>query len=175
MVDESKFHKRQAMKRGDIVIVKKKSLYVVKALPKQDKTEQAKKTPSKKVASKQQGDGGKTRYNYPQDKKPGAQQAKPAGQDKPPAVQDPIQVPKDSTPKTIDPNEFAAQLQIPLDTLKRIAERFAANKKLGGRKGFTAFMCTRLKAVVDKHHLDGDFFNLLYQQLITPKNPPPSK
>ena len=39
-------------------------------------------------------------------------------------------------------------------------------RKLGGRSGFVKFMKTRLKKVVDKHQLDGDYFGLIYDALV---------
>lgn len=128
-------------------------------LPRKSKEKPVKKTPSGKASTKKVGATGKTRYGYPQEQSSVVQPKKA------PSVQDPVQVPKTAKPKEVDPMEFAAQLQIPVETLRKIAERFSANKKLGGRSGFVKFMRTRLEKVVDKHRLDGDFFTLLYEKL----------
>lgn len=154
-----------------------------KALPHTDRTGQdrdAKKTPSKKVSSKKAGKNGKTRYNYPEDKKAKAGKGKkPDGQDQngPQKVAektqkeeqtggDPIAVPREPTPKSVNPQHVANQLQIPVHTLQHVAGRFVKNKDLGGRKGFIKFMRSRTKAFSEKHKLDGDFFGLLFDALV---------
>lgn len=154
---------------------------VVKALPRKDKTSKdrdAKKTPSKKSSSKKAGKNGKTRYNYPQDKKqktsgkePGAsdqngpQKVAERTQQQKESGGDPITVPRQQQPKSVDPQQVANQMQLPVHTLKHVAERFVENEKLGGRSGFVKFMKTRLKDFAEKHKLDGDFFGLLFDAL----------
>lgn len=132
-----------------------------KALPKKDRSGEGgvKKTPSKKASSKQAGKTGKTRYNYPQDKAPESKAKHTPGRPDPVKHHEPTQ-------HRADPQELANQLQIPMATLKSIAERFKDNTKLDGRKGFAKFMMSRLKKVTEKHRLDGDYFGLIYDALV---------
>lgn len=133
---------------------------VKKALPKKSIERSVKKAPNNKASSKNAGATGKTRYNYPQDKKT-------VTDEKPKA--DPVKVPPETSSSTqhkADPQELANQLQMPVNTIKHIALRFKTKPAMGGRSGFVSFMKTRLKKVVDKHQLDGDYFGLIYDALV---------
>lgn len=144
---------------------------IEKALPKKDKSvEPVKKTKSVKASSKKAGKTGKTRYGYPQDKQ---QPPAPSSAQPQPRKADPVKQPADDEPTQhrADPQELAAQLQIPLGTLTQIAKRFKTNTKLGGRSGFVRFMKTQLKKVSDKHKLDGDYYGLIYDALVGEQPP----
>lgn len=122
--------------------------WVRKALPRGGgKKDEAKKTPSRKVAKKQLGAGGKTRYTYPQEKKGGTG-----------GGQVPLVVTHDDT-RNADPVEFANQLGVSMRTLQRTA------RHLGG-DGFASFMRSRLKRFAAKHQLDPDYWNTLYANLM---------
>jgi len=156
---------------------------VTKALPSKDRSDstgRAKKTRSKKVAAKKVGKNGKTRYNYPQDKQQASKKKPGADKNGPQRVAektqkeeltgaDPIAVPREPTPKRVNPQHVANQLQMPVHTLKHIAKRFSNNPKLKGRSGFISFMKVHLRAFAEKHKLDGDFFGLLYDALVGTK------
>ena len=146
-----------------------------KALPKKDKSaEPVKKTPSRKSTKKKAGAKGKTRYSYPQDKnkdKP-RQKLEPGDLTKPQTStpqqlqpQQPVPTPPAPQPPQADPTDLANQLGVSIETLKRVAKRFVENPKLGGEKGFVTFMKTRLQEVAEKHHLDGDYFHLIWAAL----------
>jgi len=144
---------------------------VSKALPKKPAEEKpVKRQDAGKASKKVAGAGGKTRYSYPGEKGGDKEQAPTAMSDRaqqepaPEQEQDPIQAPQASA-KTADPAEFANQLKLSVTTLTTIAKRFLDNPKLKGRDGFISFMMSSLKAVVEKHHLDRDYFGLLFDSL----------
>jgi len=131
---------------------------IEKALPRTSKEKPVKKAPHNKASSKKAGSTGKTRYSYPQeDNKPKAPKKKANPVATPP--------PEDDTPPSADPTDLANQLHMSVATLQRIAQRFVDNQKLGGRKGFMAFMKTRLKDFAGKHRIDGDYWGLIFTAL----------
>jgi hypothetical protein len=162
---------------------------VVKALPQPQEEEPQKAKPAIGAGQKVAGAGGKTRYNYPDEamkkrnkraatagpadaedpEQPEPEEGSPNHQDPeggPQQVQDPVQVPHQPTEKTVDPNDLANQLKMPLFTLRSMAKRFKEEKKLKGRDGFITFMNSRCKALVAKHKLDRDYFGLVYDALL---------
>ena len=141
---------------------------IKKALPKKDKSAApAKKAPKANgAAEKKAGAGGKTRYTYPNEKAgAGGPQAAPPPAPVQPQAPIPAVPEEPQAPPTADPADLANQLGVSLHTLQRIAQRFVDNPKLGGQKGFIGFMQTKLKGMVDKHRLDGDYFSLIFQAL----------
>lgn len=123
---------------------------VIKALPKKAKEEKVKKTPNKKASSKKAGAGGKTRYNYPNEKKGGGGK---------PAQPLPLVVVQHDDSKNANPSELANQLGISIRTLQRCAQRL-------GREGFSKFMRSHLKRFSAKHRLDPDYWGTLYGKLV---------
>jgi len=117
-----------------------------KALPRKAKTDDVKRTPSRKASKKQAGATGRVRYTYPQEGAGGA------GPDYVPLV-----VVHDDT-RHADPGELANQLGVSVRTLRRCARRL-------GRDGFARFMRSHLKRFAAKHQLDPDYWNTLYANL----------
>jgi hypothetical protein len=126
---------------------------VIKALPKKAKEEKVKKTPNRKASSKKAGAGGKTRYNYPNEKKNGMAGAGGKAQPLP------LVVVQHDDSKNANPSELANQLGVSVRTLQRCA------KKLG-REGFAKFMRSHLKRFSAKHRLDPDYWGTLYGKLV---------
>lgn len=129
---------------------------VRKALPRGERKDDVPKTQTRKVASKV-AQTGKPRYNYPQDKQ---QRTKPPGGSPIPASTHDHKM-----TAYVDPQQFANQLQMPLQTIRGIVHRFEKNKALGGCAGFVRFMGKHLEKLVDKHKLDLDYFTMLYDAL----------
>jgi hypothetical protein len=126
-----------------------------KALPKSSDEKPVKRAPTSKASSKALGKTGTVRSGYPQE-----QQQQPQPQANPPRV------PGDQkTEPEAKPEELATMLGLPLWSLQRIAKRFKDVKNLNGRAGFVTFMKTKLKAMANKHQLDGDYFGLIYDAL----------
>lgn len=159
---------------------------IQKALPKKDaetksREGEKKDRPKSKASSKKAGAGGKTRYEYPGEKKGGKgkkpspdraeqrepEEGSPADGDE--AEQGPVQSPvkADLAAQRADPQQFAQQVGMEVGTLKKIALKFRDKKELKGRAGFQDFMMTQLKTFVKKHkQIDRDYFGLLYDGLI---------
>jgi hypothetical protein len=135
-----------------------------KALPKKSKDKPVKKTPSKKSSTKKVGAKGNTRYGYPQEKGSPPAQAAPAN---------PVKVPREPEgDPEVDPTEFANHFGLSVDTMRRVASRFATNEKLNGREGFVSFMKREMAQAAKKHRLDGDFWGLLFDGLMAPTSAP---
>jgi hypothetical protein len=130
-----------------------------KALPKKAKETSVKKTPNKTASKKVVGAGGKPRYTYPNEKKPGA---KPGGKQQVPLV---VAADHDDS-KHADPSELANQLGVSVRTLQHTARRL-------GRESFAKFMRSHLKRFAAKHRLDPDYWGTLYERLhdMEPPNP----
>ncbi len=161
---------------------------MVKALPKQSKaTKEAKnkKQGAKPIAaaSKKAGAGGKTRYNYPGEKKvkpPPEPKAEPhegghqAPDERPSTEMDPIVVPKDGKHKdppkhTVDLAPLLTATKMDRNKWEAVAKRFAS-EQMGKRRGFVEYMQTHLKDLTSKYSLDADYFGLVYD-VLTGANP----
>lgn len=139
---------------------------VEKALPKKSSETPVKKTPAKKASTKKVGSKGNTRYGYPQE---GKDKGTPPAA---PAAANPVKVPREPEgDPQVDPAEFANQFGLSIDTLQRVANRFASSDKLGGRDGFASFMRRQLSSAAKKHRLDGDYWGLLFEALTTESSP----
>ena len=121
-------------------------LVIAKALPKKPKSDEVKKTPSKKTSSKKIGSGGKTRYGYLDEKKGSKGQ------------QQQLVIVRHDDTKNADPNELANQLGVSVRTLQRAAERL-------GREEFAKFMRSHLKRFSAKHRLDPTYWDTLHTKL----------
>lgn len=159
---------------------------IIKALPKQSKVTKDAKAKKKgatpiKAGEKKAGVGGKTRYNYPDEKgpkKPAA--AAPAGpapggeEAPPPAEMNPITVPKDGEhaeppAHTVDLSPLLQLTDMTKDKWVAVAKRFQKDG-MGERHGFMRYMQTHLKEFASKYNLDGDYFGLVYD-VLTGANP----
>jgi hypothetical protein len=162
---------------------------VVKAVPKKDATDKkVKKTKPTKHSKKAAGSTGKTRYTYPGEKggdkklspKPASKTHERSVEDSPPnqpaepeevegetpRQQVPVPIPEEPVEYKADAEALAQQIGIPVDTLKDVAARFRDKEEMGGREGFSNFMLTHLKGFTEKHELDGDYWGLVYDNLL---------
>lgn len=124
---------------------------VEKALPRSNKDEKVKKTPTSKASKKKAGAGGKTRYTYPNEKKSGAGGGKTA-------QPLPLVVVQHDDSKNANPAELANQLGVSVRTLQRAAKQL-------GREGFAKFMRSHLKRFSAKHRIDPDYWGTLHDRL----------
>lgn len=140
-----------------------------KALPKPKSEPKQKTEPGVKAARKQMGVGGKVRYTYPNDRggtKPQAgQSASSAAKPAVPAQNAPS---VSSTEAKADPAKFCSQIGIKQETLQKIVSKFDEN--LGGVEGFVKFMLTNVKDLAEKYQLNGEFFRILYDEVLKPKS-----
>lgn len=146
---------------------------MLKALPKKSKPDDVKQAPKMIGANgKKAGSGGQVRYGY------GAQgKEQEGGAMAPPPEQTPKQKeaqtdvsPADPEPsKFVDPNKFASLLQTTGEVLKRVAAKFSASAKLGGKKGFIKFFLTKFKDLIEKHAIRSHYLGLLYDSLTQPE------
>lgn len=140
-----------------------------KALPKKEKTDEVKRTPSRKSTKKVSGSTGKSRYTYAAAEKArdarrpdrGKKSNKNGSSPEKPKVEVKV-LPLAPGPLPVSSEKFAKQLGIKHEVVKEIAERHHNNPKLRGADGFADYMLHNLHEFNTKHQLDRHYYHRLF-------------